>query len=425
MNEHVVPESFPIRPVLRDGESLGGWCWRVYPANGHLLPKNTRSALLEIRAYRVLQPDNSLSRLMGFERLKPLHERENTIIDPWSRQLAPRWYAWSRRPRFCVLCMAQCECHLVCWDLPLVSACAVHGCLLTTRCHSCGSTWSWPTLKQGWRCNCGARIAEGLAQDAPLLEVSFSRGLCAASDALVPPSVKSASFGAAPINTAYRTRDVYETLGWLLKLRRALTDPVHPDVPKSWPMVPRRGARMAPGSWEKSLLTGSSHTINRKARQTLRWLFKDSFATLVDLRNVDRWSGVERLMTELSADRNPMSGPIFSAIDRARLEHHAGIPGQESILFNPRLSRAERSERLAELTAWLRLLSGEEDANGSKEKSAPHQIVGVQVSALTGNRTGAATGFLNFLFELAQQGITSSDFGKMERTELKGSRHAS
>lgn len=170
---------------------------------------------------------------------------------------------------------------------------------------------------------------------------------------------------------------------------------------------------------------GSSHTINRKARQTLRWLFKGSRATLVDLRNADRWSGVERLMTELSADRNPMSGPIFRALDCARLEHHAGIPGQESILFNPRLNGAERSERLAELTAWLSLLSREEAATGSKEKFAPHQIVGVQVSALTGNRIGAATGFLNFLFELAQQEITSSDFEQRERTELKGSGHAS
>lgn len=82
MNEPVVPASFPIRPVLRDGESVGGWCWRVYPTNGHLLPKSTRSALLEIRDYRVLQPNNPLSQLMGFELLKPLHERETPSSTP-------------------------------------------------------------------------------------------------------------------------------------------------------------------------------------------------------------------------------------------------------------------------------------------------------------------------------------------------------
>lgn len=332
MNDHVAADTFPIRPVLREGESLGGWCWQLYPANGHHIPAATRSALLAIRATRVLKPDNALSQLMGFERLRPIHERENSIIDPWSGQRTPGWYAWSKRPRFCVLCMAECECHLVYWDLPLVSACAVHGCLLTTRCHSCKSFWSWPTLKPSWRCTCGARISEGLAQEAPGLDVRFSNVLCAASDALAPPTVRSASLGAAPISAAYRTRDVYETLGWLLKVRRVLTDTVHQRIPpKSWPMVFRRGARMVPRSWEKAMLMGFPHTIDRKARQTLRWFFKVSRATPVDRPRVDRWLEVEKLIDELSAERNPMTGPIFIAVERALLEVLAEIPSQRSV----------------------------------------------------------------------------------------------
>jgi hypothetical protein len=332
MIDHVSSNMFPIRPVLREGESLGGWCWQIYPANGHDIPAAARSALLAIRASRVLRPDNALSQLIGFERLKPLHERENSILDPWSGQRTPDWYVWSKRPRFCVLCMAEFECQLVCWDLPLVSACAVHGCLLTTRCHLCGSMWSWPTLKRGWRCRCGARIAEGLPQTAPGLDVRFSRVLCAASDALAPPSVMSASLDAAPISAAYRTRDIYETLGWLLKVRRVLTDTVHQRLPpKSWPMVFRPGARMVPRSWEKALLMGFPHTINRKARQTLRWFFKVSRAMRVDGRHVDRWLEVKKLIDELSAERNPMAGQILVAVERALLEGLSEISGQHSV----------------------------------------------------------------------------------------------
>lgn len=327
MNDHVAPETFPIRPVLREGESLGGWCWQLYPANGHQIPSATRSALLLIRATRILKADNALSQLMGFERLKPLHERENSIIDPWSGQQAPGWYAWSKRPRFCIQCAAVCECHLVYWDLPLVSACAVHGCLLTTRCHSCRRYWSWPTLKRGWRCVCGARIAEGIDQKAPDLELRFSKILCAAADALVSPSVKSAAIGSSPIDAAYQTRDVYETLGWLLKVRRVLTDKVQGGISKYWPMVKRRGARMVPGSWEKALLMGFPDTINRKARQTLRWFSKEFKTTPVDLRSLERLRDVERLMHELSAERNPMAGSILNAIERARHEPCAGISG--------------------------------------------------------------------------------------------------
>ena len=425
MNDHVARPPFPIRPVLREGESLGGWCWQFYPANGHLTPAATRSSLLAIRATRVLQPDNALSQLMGFEQLKPLHERESSILDPWSGQRTPGWYAWSKRPRFCVRCMAECECHLVCWDLPLVSACAVHGCLLTTRCHLCGSMWSWPTLKRDWKCRCGARIAEGLAQEAPLLDVRFSRVVCTASDALVPPSVKWASSDSAPINAAYRTRDVYEALGWLLKVRRVLTDTVHLGIPKSWPMVARPGARMVPGSWEKSLLMGFPHTIDRKARQALRWFFKGSGATLVDLRSVDRWRDVQKLMNELSSERNPMADPIFSAIEHARLEHDAAIPGQESMLFNPRLPRAERDKRLAALTAWLRLLTRDEFTDGTTRRPEPHQIIGGQVSALSEHHTEVVMALLNPLFDVAHQGIPQSAIRHDVRADGKGEGHAS
>lgn len=219
MNNDVAAVRFPIRPGLREGESMGGWCWRTYAENGYDLPAKARSVLLAIRTTRMLEPDDALSQLFGFQRLKQLYDRENSILHHGVGQPSPKsyepiqlplsWYHWSHRPRFCAQCLAEVECHLVYWDLPLVSACAVHGSKLLTRCHACPRVLGWVSLQTGWRCRCGARISAGQSKQALPQAVRLSRTLCAASDALVPQSVKEASRDSAPIRAAYRTRDVY------------------------------------------------------------------------------------------------------------------------------------------------------------------------------------------------------------------------
>lgn len=368
MTDQVAATSYPIRPVLRDGESLAGWCWQIYHVNDLDLPAVMRTAVLGMRATQVLTPENAISRLIGFERLQPHHERESTMLASWSGQPRSRWYAWSRYPRFCPLCMAEEECHLLYWDLPLVSACAAHKCLLTTMCHLCKTTWKWPNKKRGWRCWCGARIAQSPARAAPLLEVHFSRVLCNATDALVPKAVQVASSGSTHVGTQYRTRDVYEALEWLLKVRRVLTDRIYYSSARTWPLTMRLDARTVPDSWEKRLLARLPYAIDQKARQTLRWFFKGATSTLVDLQNVDRWRYVNRLLNELSSQRNPMLEPILSAVERTQKENFARMPGEKTMLFNPRLNRDQRNKRLAELSAWLQTLIESECSGAPTEQ---------------------------------------------------------
>ncbi|MCY1381404.1 hypothetical protein D9M69_693070 [compost metagenome] len=106
----------------------------------------------------------------------------------------------------------------------------------------------------------------------------------------------------------------------------------------------------------------------------------------MDLRSVDRWRYVERLMNELSAERNPMLGPILSAVELAQREHFAGMPGQEAMLFNPGLNQTQRNRRLAELAVWLRLLTGSVSANAPIERPDPQQILDGQLSAQSNHR---------------------------------------
>lgn len=95
------------------------------------------------------------------------------------------------------------------------------------------------------------------------------------------------------------------------------------------------------------------------------------------------------------------------------------------MLFNPRLSRTDPNTRLAKLTAWLRPLLGDEDSNGSKQRPDPHQIVGGQMSALSGHQTEVAIALLNVLFDAAHQRILVLPILQWTPSALGGRGHAS
>lgn len=409
MNDQSATMRLPIHPSLLDGESLSGWCWRTYIANGHEVPSAVRSALRFMRSPRTLERRSTLSLLVGLEQLKPLHVRECSLLEAWSKRLSPKWYAWSDRPRFCGQCMAEKECHLVYWDLPLVSACAVHGCHLTSHCHACERHLSWSTIQSGWECRCGERIAMGPAEQAPLSAIRLSRVLCRASDALVPQPIKEASSDSNLTSAAYRTRDVYETLGWLLKVRRVLTDPMLNFTPKDWPLRATPGARMVPGSWEVSLLTRFPHSVNRRARQTLSWFFQSKNSTLVELRSIRRWSDVKRLMDDLNTSGNPLNGEILNAIESVLREHHAQIPGLETTFFNPRLKKADRHKRIEEMYAWWPRGDASSSGEGGEEPPKPYQVLGGKISALLGYRKEVTADILNLIFDATRRRSAEAD----------------
>lgn len=359
MSDQLALADFPVRPQLREGESLASWCWRIYLANGHLVPPGVRSATRKLRAEPKMEVDQVLSNLIGIDTLTSFRARENSLLERWNPQCSPGWYVWSPFPRLCPLCVAENGHHLLYWDLPLVSACAVHGCPLSDRCHACDRKWSWATLRQGWQCVCGARVPEAAYRLAPQIAIRLSRILCAASDAQIPQVVRQCCTSVQTVRATYRTRDVYEVLWWLLKVRRALTERTYYPLPESWPMVPRKGSRMVPSSWEVAVIADLPSTIVIKARHALRWFFRDVNATLVDLDQVRCWHAAKKLMDELDGRRNPLAGLIRESIERERKEAGAGIPGLTGTLFNPHFTTAQRRERVVELDMWWHQLSGD------------------------------------------------------------------
>ena len=401
-NGFLVP-SFPIRRRLREGESVEGWCWRIYPDNGHEVPPSVRVATQQIRLNQILEPSDVLSQLVGYERLVSARTRELRLLEPWPSQPAPRWYEWEKRPRFCPLCIAEDKCHLLSWDLPLVSACAVHGCQLTVACGACRQKWSWATLEKSWNCICGAKIADAPVEQASLFAVRFSKLLANAADAQVPEAVKKSSKGSEPACFAYRVRDVYEIVYWLLRMRRAIGDSLSYERSRYWPMVVRSGARMKPGSWELAVTVGLPHSLNSKERRVLRWFFRRNRSTLVDLGSIVTLPWAEKLLDELDTQRNPLARLVHGEIGTVRREYCAGIPGLPLMLFNPRFEVPKLNVQAYELASWWCQISAIVSPLTSTQGLNSKYVVGDEFSALSRRGTEMAVNLLNVVFDAVQQ----------------------
>lgn len=416
MNAHPTLADFPVRPRLRLGESLAGWCWRIYMANGHDVPQDVRSALKGGKTSLELNADQVLRHLLGTDVLETLRSREYRLTERWDQKCVVKWHTWSLTPRFCPLCVASSGYHCLLWDLPLVTACPLHACLLAESCHACGLTFTWKTLASGWLCACGAKVSERPVVRAPRCAIGLVRMLAKAADAQVSDAVRDASARVPSNVTVYQTRDVYAMLWWTLKLHRALTEGRSYLRPPSWPVVQRQGARMVPGAWEIGLTGGPPHsTWLTKANWLLRWCFRSQSSVLVDPQNLECYRRVRTLVAELEGQVNPLTVLVWEAVQQALAAHSAGILHQQQIFFHPRLSQIQRQSHREELARWWRSFA--------TKVSALDPADGFGCRSDAANRSGywmdgnpaAAVALLNIFFEAARKRWHPSVLGSVVR----------
>lgn len=404
---------FPVRPPLRAGESLAGWCWRFCRSNGHDLPRELRSAVKGNKASPEMSTEQMLAHFLGADLLTALRAREYQLIERWDPQCAVKWHTWSLTPRLCPACIKGDGYHHLLWDLPLVSACPLHRCLLAERCQACGLLFTWRTLSSGWRCTCGKQVSRTLLVRAPEWATRLADLLVKASDAQIPPGMQDIHIGVLPNIPAYRTQDLYGMLWWALKLRRALTEGRSYPQPASWPVIQRQGARMVPGAWEMGLIGGSHSRWQAKAHWLLRWCFRSESVVLVDLRNLECYRRVSKLVTELEGQTNPLAVLVREAIQKVFTAHSAGIPQQQQVFFHPTLRLPDRQTHIKQLAAWWRSFASmvpvldPADGIGCRCDSA-HQ----PLYWFDGNPT-AAVALLNIFFEAAHKKWAPSDLGSV------------
>lgn len=167
----------PVRPNREFGESLPGYIYRLYNANGHPVPT-------EIHASLSLLYSNAPK-----DRREAAAAQLSAVAGELSDADWPRWrtwhgwlkqsYAWVR---FCPLCLQENLFHQSIWELPLVKACPVHQTQLVEAC-KCGRKLGWRWIGTDWHCRCGKAFTEIEAPDAAQGMMLLSRLIFAASSA--------------------------------------------------------------------------------------------------------------------------------------------------------------------------------------------------------------------------------------------------
>lgn len=161
--------SLPVRPLRQSTESLPGYIYRLYNANGHSVPTEIHSCLSQLYS-RAAQSRRD-------EAAAQLEAVAGQVSDgDW-----PRWRAchgWLKQSyagvRFCPACLQKAPFHQSIWELPLVKACPFHQVILSEQC-DCGKELNWRSMAADWRCRCGTAYAELQTSDAAYGMVALSR----------------------------------------------------------------------------------------------------------------------------------------------------------------------------------------------------------------------------------------------------------
>jgi hypothetical protein len=156
---------YPVRPQLEQGESLFGYVYRFYNANGYRTPDVVRKWLFTLFYRR----DNDKS-----DTFNCLHSLTGSTIEleriwgiqirsiPWSRTQPNHlqrnqeiWITLYQCPfRFCPICLRETDFHSALWEIDFVMACPIHNCNLVIRCPNCLNKLYWRCLLTDWRCVC-------------------------------------------------------------------------------------------------------------------------------------------------------------------------------------------------------------------------------------------------------------------------------
>lgn len=347
MTETTTFTEFPVRPMPREGESAAGYCWRFFDANGHAAPAAARAA-----ARSDLPVDGKLNAMVGPHVIDRLRSAERDCLT-WQGSLPPaNWFARSRMPRFCSVCIAELGYHLAVWDMPLATACGVHGCRLVSRCPRCSASLSWSTLGSGWRCTCKAAMSTVIPVRAHRWEVVFSRFLAGASDSNAPPGLRRRAAHEPTTRYQYRTCDLYGFLVYLLSARRYVRNGGHQSMDTAWSELRRHGEGTAPSRPEVTLLSTLSPSLQVKAGRFMRWLCRHSAETLVDMGGDPRFTPMLDALQSLSAAGNPFAGPALRTAGECWRSSRIGISSLETVCFNPQLRLDERVPILDGFSRW-------------------------------------------------------------------------
>lgn len=160
---------FPVRPAYESGESLAGYIYRAYDANGQRLPISLLSAISGSFAKRA-----ALNRLVQVAGSLDIARKAWVPVARMRYQAAaefPKLLRAGSRIAYCPECLRNQPLHRQIWQVPGVRACPDHGGRLVERCRGCNRPLNWRNCGWSWSCRCGASFLDVESDAADSSEV--------------------------------------------------------------------------------------------------------------------------------------------------------------------------------------------------------------------------------------------------------------
>jgi hypothetical protein len=232
--------SFPVRPSLRQGESIVGYVFRCITANGYKVNSYQGGVFARMYSKKPVVVEKNYPHLhhavadtldIRLERWQMALKRNQECLRKWGGLAKVQL-------GFCPRCIKYSPYHLSLWELPLVKACPEHGYWLLYACSHCGREFTWPRLISGFECGCGKPIGEMVCMEAEAKWLNLARKLASAKDVAVPYGMGR---HVSPLFAlrGYKLQDIYAHTDKELEFRVKLRE----DVPILLLPISRRLAR--------------------------------------------------------------------------------------------------------------------------------------------------------------------------------------
>lgn len=326
-------DAYPVRLKPAAGESLMGYLWRFYSANGHQLPPSVRTLATQVRGGLCSSGDFGWAwRVVGRRAIEELLASESAASAVIQVRSRLAWSRWPRTSRFCPACVRQQRPHSLAQDLPLVEVCPTHGCVLVQQCTGCRASLCWSTLGYGWRCGCGLPVGGMPTTEAP----NWLRQVSSKIAEAVRRGVLS---------------DAYAELVWMTELQHRL---VHGDRLACQLIVgeqaPTRWLRK-PGRWEVEAAAQTTGVLATRLRRLLRRLLPDGPGVVLAVNSNGHIRGLVDFVTRAPANVRARVPAIWEAW--AQVLHALAVDQAiPAIVFHPRMTTEERRRIDADLHAW-------------------------------------------------------------------------
>lgn len=407
MSDVVALDRYPVRPRQREGESLSGYCLRIYMLNGHTpFPGIVGDTRVTAHA---LPPDDRLllNTLLGHEQAERQALQEHRLLfGQGESRFAWRDAAIGRR--FCPACMKAFGFHCLLWNLPLITACPLHGCQLLEHCTACSERLNWGSL-HGFSCNCGVAVAAMARRPASAVQVRFARVVAMGEEL----DGFRREIGLASLRGSwprFRVGDLYSALNWALYTRNLLHRARRQDILTTSSTANARTVDRSPGQDIVQFIAGLPFTARRAVRLLLQNAQIDGASVLVNPRSDNILRQLDISLLARGQGQNRFTRWLASIVRSAIARDAVPLPRTTTVMYHPSISAADRLSLNGRLQAWWRALLGHLPV-------ADHRVQLPKLYQLTLHTEWGLEGFandvvrtINLLYDIVKASIPAEKF---------------